>query len=449
MIGRFVGLLAGVAFAPAMTLLAQGGASDIAAGTFLLQKNSYPLKHAAAYEMSFDDEDGIVVVLSGQKISGENLKEVHAAEKEGYEGSFKRPFLKLLFKKTGELKYWSAGAGETTLGQRGVTHATGEFKLEGGRIRGKASQPLDTEGMFPAGFDVHFDVPLLKAGESPAAKKQSPAANIKPSVTGTFKGNGKEAKLNYVSARWGEPFDGKAGIVLVFTERDHAKAKKPDFDASFGKFGSALILSVFEDGQIYGCQVVHSAHKKQGFSSTGNIDTNDFTYQDGKLEGEVTTHGQVETFGETWEVNLKFIAPLGETPKELRPAEADKPKEEEKPATTKTDDDRAGQAATQPAASGPKAKDLALTKDASNVEYKSLVGQISFQSKTGVKSVCKELAANLKAQGWTTEGSDMIQATSSILRRKQGEATLTIFVKPADGGSEVKMMTEGLSWDGE
>ena len=37
----------------------------------------------------------------------------------------------------------------------------------------------------------------------------------------------------------------------------------------------------------------------------------------------------------------------------------------------------------------------------------------------------------------------MIQPQSSILKRKRGNASLTIFVKPDDGGSEVKMMTEG------
>jgi hypothetical protein len=36
---------------------------------------------------------------------------------------------------------------------------------------------------------------------------------------------------------------------------------------------------------------------------------------------------------------------------------------------------------------------------------------------------------------------------SSILKRKRGDAELTIFVKPENGGSEVKIFTEGLSWD--
>jgi hypothetical protein len=44
---------------------------------------------------------------------------------------------------------------------------------------------------------------------------------------------------------------------------------------------------------------------------------------------------------------------------------------------------------------------------------------------------------------------DMVQPQSSILKRKRGEATLTIFVKPENGGSEVKIFTEGLSWDGQ
>jgi len=64
-----------------------------------------------------------------------------------------------------------------------------------------------------------------------------------------------------------------------------------------------------------------------------------------------------------------------------------------------------------------------------------------------VKKVCTELAANLAAQGWTKDGPDMVQPQSSILKRKRGEASLTIFVKPSSGGSEVKIITEGVSWE--
>jgi hypothetical protein len=448
MIKNLVCLLAAATALNAPTLGAQGTATKASEGTLNLEKKTYPLRHAFAYETTIDDEEAIAVVLSGQTVSGEKLKEVRDAEKGGGDGDFNRPFLKLVFKKTGELNHWCAAAGGTMLGRR-RGEATGEIKREDGRVSGKASQPMETEGMFPSGFDARFDVALVKAGESlpaSASKRYGPAANVKPSVTGTFKGNGKEAKLAYVSARWREPFDDKPSMMLVFTEKDHSKDNKPDFNASFGKFGSALIISLHEDGSIFGCEVAHSAHKKQGFSSIGNIETTDFSYEDGKVAGELTTHGQVETFGETWEVNLKFVAPLGEIPKEFQVAE---PKKEDQPAQP-NDTSASVEAGDEPAAHPAaelKARDLALTKDATDVEYQAMMEHVLFKSKADVKSVCAELAANLKAQGWEKEGIDLVQPKSSILKRKHGAASLTIFVKPENGGSAVNMFTEGLAWD--
>jgi hypothetical protein len=195
--------------------------------------------------------------------------------------------------------------------------------------------------------------------------------------------------------------------------------------------------------------VVHNAHAKKGFSSIGSIKTNNFKFADGQVEGELTTDGQVDTFGETWEVNLKFVAPLGEIPKEFQLANSKKPEEDatNKPATTEQITDLSEKAEPKPAKDQLNVKDLALTKDASDIEYKTLVEHVVFKSKTNVKSVCAELTANLKAQGWTKEGSDLVTAASSILKRKRGDAALTIFVKPENGGSEVKIFTEGLSWD--
>ena len=434
-----------------VTLFAEGETTKAAEGTLMLEKKNYPLKNAVAYETAIDNEPAIAVVLSGQAVSSEKLKEAKEAEKEGMDGDFNRPYLKLVFKNTGELKYWSAAAGGTMLGRRSGS-ATGELKLQDGRVSGKASQPNETDSMFPNGFDAHFDVALLKAGDSLAAstpKKFGPAANVKPSATGVFKGNGKDAKLAYVSAHWREPFGDKPSMDLVFTEKDHSKDKKPNLNASFGRFGSALIISLHDDGEIFGCQVVHSAHQKQGFSSIGSIHTNDFTFENGKVEGELTTDGQLDTFGETWEVKIKFVAPLGEIPKEYQVAEST----ETKQASPKSEESESVEAdnrtATKPAAPGLNAKDLALTKDATDVEYKSLVEQMSFKSKLPVKSACADLSANLKAQGWAKDGDDLITPNSSILNRKRGSAKLTIFVKPEAGGSEVKMMTEGLSWDGQ
>jgi hypothetical protein len=435
------------------TLFAQEGAkpAKAAEGTLMLQGKNYPLAHALAYETTVNEEEVIAVVLSGHAIPGEKLNEAREKEKDGEGPDFKRPFLKLQFTKEGALKFWSASAGNTSLGRR-LGNATGELKLQEGRVSGRASQPNETEEMFSAGFDVRFDVALLRAGESlPAtvAKKPGPAANVKPSVTGLFKGNGKEAKLAHVSAIWREPFSDKPSMVLVFTEKDHSKDKKPDFNAGFGKFGSALVVSLHEDGDIFGCQVVHTAHQKQGFSSIGQIKTNNFQFADGKVQGELTTDGQAEVFGETWEVNLKFVAPLGEIPKEFQAADSEKREKDatDEPATIKSATKLSEKAAPEPAGDKLNVKDLALTKDASDVEYNQLIERLNFKSKTNVKSVYAELAANLKAQGWTKEDSDLVTAASSILKRKRGDADLTIFVHPENGGSQVQIITEGLSWD--
>jgi hypothetical protein len=435
------------------TLFAQEGAkpAKTGEGTLMVEGKNYPLSHALAYETTINDEELIAVVLSGQPVSNEELKKAKEGEKEGQDSEFKRPYIKLEFTKAGPLKLWSAAAGGTSLGRRGG-NATGELKVQDARVTGKASQPNETEGMFPAGFDVHFDVALLRAGESlPATvkKQPGPAANVKPSVTGVFKGNGKEAKLAHVSAHWREPFNDKPGMVLVFTEKDHSKDKKPDFNAAFGKFGSALIISLHEDGGIFGCQVVHTAHQKQGFTSIGQIKTNNFQFADGQVQGELTTDGPDEVFGETWEVNLKFVAPLGEIPREFQPAASKEPEQEttDKQVTTEPTTELSEKAAPKPAQDKLNVKDLALTKDASEVDYKTLVEQLGFKSKANVKSTCTELSANLKAQGWTKQGSDLITPASAILKRKRGDADLTIFVKPESGGSNVKMMTEGLAWD--
>ncbi len=448
-----MGLLAGMAvIGGAVTLFAQGAKPAKAAeGTLMVDGKNYPLTHALAYETTINDEELIAVVLSDQPISSEKLKEAIEKEKDGEYPDFKRPYIKLEFTKEGALKLWSASAGNTSLGRR-RGDATGELKVRDGRVSGKASQPNETEKMFSAGFDVRFDVALLHAGESLQAtvtKKPGPPANVKPSVTGVFKGNGKDAKLAHVSAHWREPFSNQPSMVLVFTEKDHSKDQKPDFNAGFGKFGSALIISLHEDGDIFGCEVAHTVHKRKGFSSIGQIKTNNFQFADGQVQGELTTDGPAEVFGETWEVNLKFVAPLGEIPKEFQLADSEKPETDatEKPATTKPATELSEKAAPEPAKDQLNVKNLALTKDASDVEYQALVEHLLFKSKANVKSVCAELAANLKAQGWTNNGGDLITPASSILKRKRGDAELTIFVKPENRGSQVQIFTEGLSWD--
>jgi hypothetical protein len=142
--------------------------------------------------------------------------------------------------------------------------------------------------------------------------------------------------------------------------------------------------------------------------------------------------------------------PLGEIPKEFQVPDSKKPEEKatnKKQATDDADADDSQRPASPPAKDQLNVKALVLTKDATDVEYKAAVEHVHFKSKSNPKAVCAELTASLKAQGWTNDGSDLITPASSILKRKRGEAALTIFVKPEGGGSQVQIFTEGLAWD--
>src|SRR5262249_32045474 len=97
-------------------------------------------------------------------------------------------------------------------------------------------------------------------------------------------------------------------IVLIMTEQDHSKADKPKIGATFGKFGSALIITVKEDGNIIGCEIVHKAHEKSGFSSIGTMKMSDFKLEGGKVSGKLSSDGEQKFFGDTWEVKVQFQA---------------------------------------------------------------------------------------------------------------------------------------------
>lgn len=284
------------------------------------------------------------------------------------------------------------------------------------------------------------------AGAQTPAKLDPP---VKPTVSGKFTGNGKNAAIKFVLVEEHEAFSGKEAITLIFTEKDPAAAKKPSFDAMFGKLGSALILNVHHDGGIFGCQVVHSAHSKQGFSSIGQIKMLEFKIAGGNVSGHVSTGAELDTFGEKWEVDLTFAAPL---PAKLRNASA-APAPGAKPAAEKPSASGPGEPPKQqpkPAASGPliAARKLPLPKDATEVEFKTAVEQIQFSSARPVEAVAKEFSTNLKQQGWKDGGGSLMGKQNAILKREQGDAKLTIMVQPAPAGSVVKIFTEGLDWSG-
>ena len=93
---KFISLLTATAAICISTLVAQDpGTAKAGEGTLMVQDKNYPLTHALAYETTMGEDERIVVVLSGQAISAEKLKEARAEEKDGHDASFNRPYLKL------------------------------------------------------------------------------------------------------------------------------------------------------------------------------------------------------------------------------------------------------------------------------------------------------------------------------------------------------------------
>ncbi|MBX7211507.1 MAG: hypothetical protein K1X78_24590 [Verrucomicrobiaceae bacterium] len=265
------------------------------------------------------------------------------------------------------------------------------------------------------------------------------AAADKSTVSGKFLGDGKDGKIQHLVVQTHEPFNDKAAIRLVFTEKDPSSSKKPDFDAAFKKLGSALILSVFKDGGVFGCEVAHAAHPKSPFSALGEIKVQDFKATDSEVSGHVVTPGELDAFGQKWQVDLTFTAPL---PKGAFAAvEAPEPKSAKKGGKKKSDDEPA-------VATGPKMPvgQLPLPAGAHDVEYKTIVQQIAFSADASVSAVAKDFSARLKEQGWKDASGSLTGKANAILKRKLNGAELTIMVQPAGSGCTVKMFTQGLDW---
>src|SRR5205085_1995601 len=125
-------------------------------------------------------------------------------------------------------------------------------------------------------------------------------------VSGVFKGNGRPAKLAFVSAQKGTTVGGKETIKLVFTEKDHSKDERPDLKALFGDYGSALVIGIEPNGKVVTCDVAHEAHKQKPISSPLSVKMSDFKNEGGQISGKLATDGKQEAFGQTWEVNIIF-----------------------------------------------------------------------------------------------------------------------------------------------
>jgi hypothetical protein len=424
----------------AVLLSESAHAQDVAnLGNFNVGGRRLVYKNVLAIRGKSSGENRIIVLATSQPITAAVLKTVKDKDaEENVDGEVDQPYLKAVFREDGSLQSLTGKGNGNSFMQNGPP-MEGKASIADGRIRGTAK--LIQTGNFAKEVTLNFDVPIDAPMKVAGPAKLDPP--VKATVSGKFLGDGKPSQIKFVSVEESEPFSGKEAITLVFTEKDHSAAKKPSFDAGFGKFGSALILRVHHDGGIFGCEVRHSAHSKAPFSALGQIHMVEFAITGGNVTGEVSTGGTLDTFGQKWEVDLKFAAPL---PEKLRNAPA-APVAPEKPAASEPPDSTKK---APKATAGPQiaARKLALPKDATDVQYKQIVEHIQFSSRQSVDAVANEFSSRLKQQGWKESPGSLMGKTNAILKREQGDAKLTIMVQPAATGSVVKVFTEGLDWSG-
>lgn len=408
-------------------------------GALTIGEKHYKLTKAAAYPVRSGDEARFIVLASDRNLPLAKIKQALAEDGNDDDVFVTQPHVKLIFKPTGEIESCSGWADNSSF-STGGEGLSGALRLSDDRAAGEAALAADEESAFQRSFQVKFDAPL---GLDVAQAKPTRSGPVKPQVSGKFLGNGKAAKLAFVSARPGEPFNDEPSIELVFTEKDHSKDKKPGFKAGFGDYGSALVISCHEDGGIFGCQIVHKALEKQGFTSIGRMRLAEFELGEGFVAGQLTSDGEDEFFDDKWDVDLKFETPLsaGAQPAaEKKPAPAKAKSESPKAAKPKAEKPK-------PMAAKLKVRELALPKTATDFEYKALVEQFLFKSPAKVQALAADVTKQLAAQGWTKDGSDLITPSSAILRRQRGEASLTIMLKPEGSGSQATVFAEGLDWE--
>lgn len=422
-------------------LTASAGAQEAANQAVLTIKGSRTVfKNVTAIRAPFRGEKRIVVLATQRPLTAEVIKKVKEKDTlNSVTDEVNQAYLFFAFDDNGAVESLSGQAGGTSFSQSGGG-VEGKGTLADGRFRGALK--LVTTGSFAKELTMDFDVPV-DAEIKPVAARLDPP--VKPTVSGKFTGEEKPAEIKYVLVEETESFGGKEAIRLIFTEKDPAGSKKPGFDASFGKLGSALVISAHYDGNIFGCEVFHRAFSKGTFSSVGKIHMEEFEMAGGNVTGHLSTGGPLDAFGQKWDVDLKFAAPL---PEKLRKAPAAAAAEPAKGAAAAPGAPKAEPKAPVAAGPRPGAGKLPLPQDATDVQFKEIVNQIQFSSARPVEPVAKEFSAKLKEQGWKEGSGSLMGKTNAILKREMGEAKLTIMVQPAGTGSVVKIFTEGLDWSG-
>jgi hypothetical protein len=141
------------------------------------------------------------------------------------------------------------------------------------------------------------------------------AARAADTVGGRYAANGKDATLAFASAHADDGMSGRPGILVVMTEKDHAASKRPDWDADFGRFGSALSISLFrDDGRIYGCQIRHDGLRRSPVSALGTIRCDGLRIDGERIRVRITSGGPMKVFDEPLDVDVRLDAAIRPRP---------------------------------------------------------------------------------------------------------------------------------------
>lgn len=279
--------------------------------------------------------------------------------------------------------------------------------------------------------------PGLPAQDIASAKKVEPP---KP-CEGTLQLDGKTYKLEHVVVYETKAFDEDAIAVLLSDKSISIEKVKKSLadgkgsDDSLFLFQPHVKVTFTPAGEAQYC---NAWADNFSLSVSGTKLSGEFQIKDGRVTGKTALANDEDgrskgTFTATFNAPLLKHSGTATPTKPAEPKPAGKPDETPKP---------------KAAAGGAiNVHDLPLPKDATQVEYKKIVQQLTCSSATDHKTLAKFLTEQLAAQGWKTAGSDLVGPVSAILRRERGEAELTLFVKPEGNGSKITVMTKGLSWE--
>lgn len=137
------------------------------------------------------------------------------------------------------------------------------------------------------------------------------------SVSGIYRAEGKDTKLNFVRVAKGtREYSDEPAILFAFTEKDASDAKDLSADAiAFShKYGSAITMNVFKnsDGvyEVDESAFHHSGSEKAGGNASGILQLKNVTVANGSITGEVYSKPGAEMFDAKIGIDLKFTAAM-------------------------------------------------------------------------------------------------------------------------------------------